>query len=130
MEKKMRVLLAKVGCDIHERGALTMMHAFRDAGLEVIYTGRFHSEESVANAAVTEDVDIIAVSDLTGSFPIISEKILDGLKKVGVEIPLICGGLMNEKDIEVMTAMGVKGCFATGYPVEECVEKVFEIVGK
>ena len=128
MEKKIRVLLAKVGCDIHERGALTMMHAFRDAGMEVIYTGRFHSEESVVNAAVAEDVDLIAVSDLTGSFPIISEKILSGLKKLGVDIPLVCGGLMNEKDIEEMRHLGVKACFPTGYPVDECVENILEIV--
>lgn len=130
MEKKIRVLLGKVGCDIHERGALTMMHAFRDAGMEVIYTGRFHSEESIANAAVAEDVDLVAVSDLTGSLPIISEKILNELKKLGADIPLVCGGLMNQADIDAMTQMGVKACFATGFPVDECVQIVEEIVGK
>ncbi len=107
-----------------------MMHAFRDAGMEVIYTGRFHSENSVAEAAVAEDADLIAVSDLTGSFPIISEKILSRLKELDVEIPLICGGLMNDEDIKVMKALGVKGCFGTGYPIDDCVKKVLEIVGE
>ena len=129
MEKKIRVLLAKVGCDIHERGALTMMHAFRDAGMEVIYTGRFHTEEAVVNAAVTEDVDLIAVSDLTGSLPIISEKILGSLKNIGVDIPLVVGGLMTGRDMEQMYAMGVKECFGTGCSVDECVEKVRAIAG-
>lgn len=128
MEKKSRVLLAKVGCDIHERGARTMMYAFREAGLEVIYTGRFQSEAGVANAAVVEDVDLIAVSDLTGSFPIICEKLLEELKKLGVEIPIICGGLMTEDDIAQMKAMGIRACFGTGSPVDECVQTVLEIL--
>lgn len=130
MEKKIRILIAKVGCDIHERGARTMMHAFREAGMEVIYTGRFQTEQSVVSAAVAEDVDLIAVSDLTGSLPIISEKILGSQKELGVDIPLTVGGLMTEDDIEKMYAMGVKGCFGTGYPVDECVQKVLEIVGE
>ena len=130
MEKKIRILIAKAGCDIHERGALTMMHAFREAGMEVIYTGRFHTEEDVVHAAVAEDADLIAVSDLTGSFPIISEKILNELKAVGVEIPLAAGGLMTSEDMETMYKMGVKACFDTGYPVDECVQKIFEIARK
>lgn len=130
MEKKIRILIAKVGCDIHERGARTMMHAFREAGMEVIYTGRFHTEEGVVNAAVAEDVNLIAVSDLTGSLPIISEKILSCLKVVGADIPLIVGGLMNDEDIKKMETMGVKACFGTGYPVDECVKKVLEITGR
>lgn len=130
MEKKIRILLAKVGCDIHERGALTMMNAFRDDGMEVIYTGRFHTEDSIVHAAVTEDVDLIAVSDLSGSLPIISRKILAGLRKLDVNIPLICGGLMTDEDAEEMLAMGVKGCFGTGSSIEKCLEKVHEIVGQ
>lgn len=105
-----------------------MMYAFREAGLEVIYTGRFRSEESVVQAAVAEDVDIIGVSDLTGSLPIISKKILSGLRDMDAEIPLFVGGLMTDADIEQMLAMGVKACFGTGYPVEKCVESVLEIL--
>lgn len=130
MKKTIRILLAKVGCDIHERGALTMMNAFRNAGMEVIYTGRFQSEENVVRAAVAEDVDIIGVSDLSGSLPIISKKILDGLQELDVEIPLFCGGLMTDEDVRKMLDLGVKACFETGSSVEQCVQKVFEIVGE
>ncbi len=129
MEKKKKVLIAKVGCDIHERGALTMMAAYRDAGLEVVYTGRFHSEESVVNSAIAEDVDMIAVSDLTASLPIIAEKILSLLKEKGVEIPLVVGGLMTDDDIKQMLDMGVKACFGTGYSIEDSVAEVLEILG-
>ena len=130
MEKKIRVLLGKVGCDIHERGAFTMMTAFRDAGMEVIYTGRFQVEESIVNAAIAEDVDVIGISDLTGSFPIISEKIIAGLKAQGVDIPLVCGGIMTPDDMKVMEELGVAGMFPTGYPIDEAVNKVIEIVNK
>ena len=130
MKKTIRVLLAKVGCDIHERGALTMMNAFRDAGMEVIYTGRFQSEAGIVRAAVEEDVDIIGVSDLSGSLPIISRKILDGLNELGSDIPLICGGLMTDSDKKEMLDMGVSACFETGSPIESCVQKVIEIVGE
>ncbi len=130
MEKKPRILLAKVGCDIHERGALTMMNALRDAGMEVIYTGRFLSEESVVSAAVAEDVDLIAVSDLSGSLPIICDKILNGLKELGVEIPLVCGGLMTDEDAEEMLKMGVKACFETGSSIDKCMDKLAEILSE
>lgn len=79
--RKIRILVAKVGCDIHERGALTMMTVYRDAGMETIYTGRFQSEEGVVNAAINENVDFISVSDLTGSLVIICKKLMDGLKE-------------------------------------------------
>ena len=115
MSKKARLLIGKVGCDIHERGALTMLNVYRDAGMEVIYTGRYQTEEGVVNAAIAEDVDIIAISDLTGSLVIICKKILNELKKRDAEdIKVICGGLMTKEDIKELTEMGVIGCFATG----------------
>lgn len=66
-ERKIRVLIAKVGCDIHERGALTLLTSLRDEGMEVIYTGRYQTPAGVAHVAASEDVDIIALSDHTGS---------------------------------------------------------------
>lgn len=128
MDKKNRIMIAKVGCDIHERGALTMVNAFRDAGYEVIYTGRYQTEQGVAKAAVAEDVDLIAVSDYTGSLTIISRHILDAMKDLKVDIPLICGGLMDVDDIEEMKKIGVKGCYRTGSTVEECLADVKAIL--
>lgn len=130
MAKKPRILLAKVGCDIHERGALTLLNVFRDAGMEVIYTGRYQSEEGVANVAVAEDADLVAVSDLTGGLVIICRKILSELERLGADIPLICGGLLTKDDIRQLDAMGVKGSFATGSPIDECLSRVLELVGE
>ena len=124
MDKKQRIMIAKVGCDIHERGALTMVNAFRDAGYEVIYTGRYQTEEGVAKAAVAEDVDLIAISDYTGSLAIISQHVLEALKELEVNIPLICGGLMDMDDIAVMKKIGVKACYPTGSTVEACLNDV------
>lgn len=127
MEKKIRLMIAKVGCDIHERGALTMMSVFRDAGIEVIYTGRYQSEASVANAAIAEDVDVMIVSDLSGNLPNICRKILAELSRQGSDIPLMCGGLMTEKDRAVLAEMGVKATFPTGSSSDECLKTVFEL---
>lgn len=130
MSDRIRILVAKVGCDIHERGALTMMNVFRDEGMEVIYTGRYQTEAAVANAAVNEDVDIIGVSDLSGNLPGICKKILAELKELGSDIPLYCGGLMTERDKERLLEMGVKGAFGTGSSIEDCVRFVYETTGK
>lgn len=127
--RKIRVLVAKVGCDIHERGALTMLTVFRDAGMETIYTGRFQTEEGVVNAAVTENVDVIAVSDLTGSLVIICKKIIDGLKMLGADdIEVICGGIITDQDRIEFNAMGVAGAFGTGFPPEKTVKFIQDLV--
>ena len=128
MEKKIRVLIAKAGCDIHERGALTMISAFRDAGMEVIYTGRYQSESAIANVAVMEDVDVIGVSDLTGGLPIICGKLLTELERQGADIPVFCGGLLTDADVERLLEMGVKACYGPGSSIPECVDKVRSIV--
>ena len=130
MDRKGRVLIAKTGCDIHERGALTMISVFRDAGLEVIYTGRYQSEQAIANTAITEDVDVIGVSDLTGGLPIICRKLLAELKKQDADIPVFCGGLMTDEDIQTMQAMGIRGCYAPGSSISECVKDVLAIIDK
>jgi len=131
MSRKARVLVGKVGCDIHERGALTMLNIFRDAGMEVIYTGRFQSEEGIVSAAVDEDVDFMAISDLTGSFVIICKKILAELKaKNATDIKVIVGGLMTPEDIEELTKMGVVGCFPTGTPFNDPVDFIEKLMAE
>lgn len=130
MSKIIRVLVAKAGCDIHERGALTMMNAFRDAGMEVIYTGRYQSEAAIVRTAIAEDVDIIGVSDLTGGLPIICRKILEGLRAQECDIPLFCGGLLTPNDKKELLGMGVCACYATGSSIDKCVEDVRRIVGE
>jgi methylmalonyl-CoA mutase C-terminal domain/subunit len=129
MSRKARVIIGKVGCDIHERGALTMLNVFRDAGMEVIYTGRFQTEEGVVNAAIAEDVDFIAISDLTGSLVIICKKILKELRaQNAMDIKVIAGGLLTQDDIDELTARGVAGCFGTGSPFNDAVELIEKLM--
>ncbi len=128
-ERKIRVLIAKVGCDIHERGALTLLHMFRDAGMEVIYTGRYQSPEGVANAAVAEDVDVIALSDHTGSMPIIAAAVLEALKRLdAIDIHILAGGLVSPEDAEVLEGMGVSGNYGPGTPLDLIVDHVRRLV--
>jgi methylmalonyl-CoA mutase C-terminal domain/subunit len=129
--KKIRVLIGKCGCDIHERGALTLLNVFRDYGMEVIYTGRYQTEEGVVNAAVMEDVDVIALSDLTGSLPIIAKKVLDGLREKGVDdILVVCGGLITNDDRIQLDEMGVAASFGTGSPSKEAAETIIRLVNE
>ena len=124
-EEKLRILIAKVGCDIHERGALTLLTTLRDEGMEAIYTGRYQTPKGVANAAVSEDVDVIALSDHTGSLPIIAESVIAELKKFGVtDMPIIAGGLLTPHDIRELEKMGVTGNYGPGTPMETILEHI------
>ncbi|MEA5002516.1 MAG: cobalamin-dependent protein [Christensenella sp.] len=129
MPRKIRVLIGKVGCDIHERGALTLINVLRNAGMEVIYTGRYQSEENIVKAAIAEDVDVITISDLTGGLVVISKKIMEAMAQLEVDIPVMCGGLMTEEDKTQMATMGIRACMGTDSAVDDCVAKVFEVVG-
>lgn len=130
-DRKIRILVAKVGCDIHERGALTLTHALRNAGMEVIYTGRYQSPETVARVAVQEDVDIIALSDHTGSMSVIASSVLDALKKQNViDIRIMAGGLISPKDVKLLNKMGVSGNYGPGTPLDLIVEHIKRLVKK
>ena len=129
--RKIRILIAKAGCDIHERGPYTLMTAFRDAGMEVIYTGRYQSSEAIAKTAVVEDVDIIALSDHTGSMPIIAEDVLKALEKLGAaDICVTAGGLITPQDVEELEAMGVSGNFGPGTPLDVIIRHTVDLARK
>lgn len=129
--RKIRVLVAKIGCDIHERGALTLLYTFRDAGMEAIYTGRYQTPEAVANAAVDEDVDLIALSDHTGSMPIIASAVLEALRnRNATDIHVMAGGLISPEDAKVLNEMGVSGNYGPGTPPDLIVEHVKRLVKK
>ena len=129
--RKARVLIAKVGCDIHERGALTLSRALRDAGMEVIYTGRYQTPRGVAIAAVSEDVDVIALSDHTGSLPIIAAAVLDELRILeAADIPIIAGGLLTPDDVKALEDMGVSGNCGPGTPIEDIVNLIKGLVAQ
>jgi methylmalonyl-CoA mutase, C-terminal domain len=129
-KKKIRILLAKVGCDIHERGALTLLTSLRDEGMEVIYTGRYQNPKGVAAAAVSEDVDLIALSDHTGSLPIIASAVLAQLKILGAsDMKMIAGGLLTPSDVTELERLGVSGNYGPGTPMEVIVDHIRKLAG-
>lgn len=124
-KKTIRVVIAKVGCDIHERGALTLMVAFRDAGIEVIYTGRYQTPEVVVKTAIQEGADVIALSDSTGSMRHIAAAVLEALNKEGVNnIHVVTGGLIPRRDIPILEKMGVTGNFGPGTSLEKIIDHI------
>jgi methylmalonyl-CoA mutase, C-terminal domain len=124
-ERKIRVLVAKPGLDGHDRGALVLARAFRDAGMEVIYSGLLPSPEQVAQMAIDEDVDVVALSLLNGAhmtaFPKV-KKLLDRLG--GKEIVVVGGGIIPEEDKPKLLKMGITGLYGPGSSFEDIVQHV------
>jgi len=115
MEKKIRVLVAKVGLDGHDRGAKVVAAALRDAGMEVIYSGLRKTPEMIVEAAVQEDVDAIGVSLLSGAHMTIFPRILDLMKEQGLsDVLLFGGGIIPEKDVNELKKRGVGELFTPG----------------
>jgi len=124
-----RVVIGKVGCDIHERGALVLARAFRDAGMEVIYLGRYQTPEAVAKTAVDEDASVIALSDHTGSMRYIASGVVEALKRFGAsDIPVIAGGLIPRRDIAYLEKLGVTGNYGPGTPLPVVVDHIRKVV--
>lgn len=128
-QKPIRIVIGKVGCDIHERGALVLARAFRDAGMEVIYLGRYQTADTVAKTAVDEDASVVALSDHTGSMRYIAEEVVNSLKKYGgSDIPVVAGGLIAKKDLPFLESIGVTGNFGPGTPIPTVIEHLRERV--
>lgn len=123
MSKKIRILIGKPGLDGHDRGAKVIAAALRDAGFEVIYTGLHQLSESIVEAAIQEDVDIIGLSILSGAHMTIFPRILDLLKqKDAGHIQVIGGGIIPKEDIQELLEMGVKKIFTPGTTTKEIVD--------
>ena len=131
MAKKIRVLLAKPGLDGHDRGIKVVAAAFRDAGMEVIYTGLRQTPPMIVEAAIQEDVDAIGISILSGAHMTLFPAILDEMKKRGAEdILLFGGGIIPEDDKIALEKMGVAKIFTPGAPTEEAIEFLVKAVGE
>ncbi|MBC8414939.1 MAG: cobalamin B12-binding domain-containing protein [Candidatus Cloacimonetes bacterium] len=129
MEKKIRILIGKPGLDGHDRGAKVIAAALRDAGFEVIYTGLHQLSESIVEAAIQEDVDIIGLSILSGAHMTIFPRVLELLKQKNAEhIIVIGGGIIPEEDIKRLLKMGVKRIFTPGAPTSEIVDYIKSII--
>ncbi len=122
MERKIRVLVAKPGLDGHDRGAKVIASAFRDAGFEVIYTGLHQTPEMIVAAAVQEDVDVVALSVLSGAHMTLFPRVLELLREAGADHMLLTGGgIIPEEDIEALGRLGVGRLFGPGTTTTEAV---------
>lgn len=123
MAKKIRILLAKPGLDGHDRGIKVLASAFRDAGMEVIYTGLRQTPEMIVSDAVQEDVDAIGVSILSGAHMTLFPAILDEMKKRGAgDILLFGGGIIPDDDKEELEKLGVARVFTPGAPMKAAID--------
>ncbi len=131
MNKKIRVLIAKVGLDGHDRGAKVIAAALRDAGMEVIYSGLRKSPEMVVDASLQEDVDAIGVSILSGAHMTIFPRILTLMKEKSMnDVLLFGGGIIPDQDIAALKNMGVGELFTPGASTIDIIAYVKDWIGK
>lgn len=129
MNRPIRVLVAKVGLDGHDRGAKVIATALRDAGMEVIYTGLRQTPEMVVNAALQEDVDAIGISILSGAHMTVFPKLVNLMKeKEMMDVLLTGGGIIPEDDMKKLNEMGVGKLFAPGTSTNEISAYITEQV--
>ena len=123
--EKIRVLIAKPGLDGHDRGAKVMASAMRDAGFEVIYTGLHQTPEMVVSAAVQEDVDVVALSILSGAHMTLFPRVKKLLDAEGLHHVLVTGGgIIPDEDMKALEALGVGRLFGPGTPTTEAVDYI------
>jgi methylmalonyl-CoA mutase cobalamin-binding domain/chain len=125
-----RVLVAKVGLDGHDRGAKIVARALRDAGMEVVYTGLHRKPEEIVLAAMQEDVDVIGVSILSGAHMTLFPKIIASMKAEGVwgDILLVGGGVIPDEDVDALKSMGVSALMGQDTTPDEVVNLVRDLV--
>ena len=125
MNRPIRVLIAKVGLDGHDRGAKIIASFLRDSGMEVIYTGLRQTPEMVVNAALQEDVDAIGISILSGAHNTVFPKIINLMKEKGLnDVLLTGGGIIPEADMQHLKQLGVGQLFAPGTDTKEIVDYI------
>ena len=129
MSTPIRVMLAKVGLDGHDRGVKVVARALRDAGMDVIYTGLHRTADEVVTAAIQEDVDVLGVSLLSGVQMTVFPKIFDRLKKEGADdMIVVAGGVMPDEDVVALKKMGVKEVMLQDTPPQAIVDRLRQLV--
>jgi methylmalonyl-CoA mutase C-terminal domain/subunit len=129
--RPIRILVCKLGLDGHDRGALVICRAFRDAGMEVIYSGLFCTPEQAANMAVDEDVDAIAMSLLNGAHLTLFPKVARLLREKGTtDVLVVGGGIIPPSDRAELERQGVTGNFGPGTPLAVIIKHITENVKK
>jgi len=130
-KRRKRVLIAKPGLDLHDRGAKVLVRTLRDSGMEVIYTGIRQTPEQIVETAIQEDVDVIGLSHLTGAHMTLFPKVTRLLKEKGVnDVLVIGGGVIPEEDIPPLKEAGIAEIFGPGTPLESVVRYINENVGR
>ena len=125
--RKIRVLVGKPGLDGHDRGAKVIAASFRDAGFEVIYTGLHQTPEMIVSAAVQEDVDVVAMSVLSGAHMTLFPRVLSLLQEEGVDHVLLTGGgIIPDDDIRSLEAEGIGKLFGPGATTEQIIDYITE----
>jgi methylmalonyl-CoA mutase C-terminal domain/subunit len=123
MSKKTRVLIGKPGLDGHDKGAKVICHALREAGMEVIYTGLHRSIDQILSSAVEEDVDAIGLSILSGAHLHYADKLISALQTANAsDITTFIGGVIPDRDITKLKAIGINGVFPGGLPLSATVD--------
>lgn len=130
VQRRVKILVAKLGLDGHDRGALVLCRAFRDAGMEVIYSGLFATPKRVAQMAEDEDVDAVALSLLNGAHNVLFPRVVDALQKKGIsDVLVVGGGVIPESDKVGLEKSGVNGVFGPGTPLPVIIDHVTKGVG-
>ena len=131
MTGPIRVLLAKVGLDGHDRGVKVVARALRDAGMDVIYTGLHRTPDEVVTAAIQEDADVLGVSLLSGVQMTVFPKIFDKLKKEGAgDMIVVAGGVMPDEDVAALKKMGVKEVMLQDTPPQAIIDTLRRLVAE
>ncbi len=123
--RPVKILVAKLGLDGHDRGALVLCRAFRDAGMEVIYSGLFATPDRVAQIAEDEDVDVIAMSLLNGAHGTLFPRVVQALNKKGIkDVLVVGGGVIPEEDKKDLKKSGVDEVFGPGTPLKDIINNI------
>jgi len=126
---RIRVLIAKVGLDGHDRGAKLVAMALRNAGMEVIYAGLRNTPDMIAQAVLEESVDVVGISSLAGAHVETARMVIESLKKKGVgDVLVVMGGIIPKKDYETLKKIGVQGIFSVHASFEEIVDFIHKNV--
>lgn len=126
--KRVKVLVAKLGLDGHDRGAKVVARALKDAGMEVVYTGLRQTPEQIVKAAIQEDADVIGISILSGAHLELIPKVIQLMRQNGLnDVGLIVGGVIPPEDINKLKEMGVDEVFLPGSSLKEIIDKVKKI---
>ena len=131
MSQKIRVVIAKPGLDGHDRGAKVIARALRDAGMEVIYTGLRQTPEQIVAAAIQEDVDVIAMSVLSGAHNYLFPRVMELLKEKGIQDVLVLGGgIIPDEDVPGLKTAGIAAIFGPGTDTGNIVNYIRENLRK